>query len=379
MMKTCTVLFVLFGLVWAPPAWACQCEAVPLEEIMRSSTLAFTGRAIQLDTSTTPARMTFARGVVYKGVRLMKPVIALNYAEGDASCAADVEVGKDYLVVAHGSYESGYATDLCMMTQANGDDVERQKLMYLFSLQIIAGGGVQGAIGFEMKDLEALRKYINFLLDSQNPEPALLMSQRAAEISRNSRIDVASMGEAYLQLYLPKLALEKFDDVLEVQSTNQDAWSGRYRALAQLGRWNEMPGGEGMRLSHLLLRGGEIGGDFKSADFSQSWLEHVSAENRNLTGADFTQSLLAHVNFSGATLSGANFSKARLRAVNLRGVDLSGVNFTGSTLDDVDLTGAKLDGADFSGADLRKLDLNGIDLSTLKTDAATKLPDGKQH
>ena len=256
--------------------------------------------------------------------------------------------------------------------------MERQKLMYLFSLQFIAGSGVQGAIGYEMKDLEALRNYVKFLLDSMNPEPALLMSQRAAEVSHNSRIDIATMGEAYLQLYLPKLALEKFDDVLEVQSTNQEAWSGRYRALAQLGRWNEVSVGEGARLARLVLRGGEIGGDFKSADFSKSWLEHVSAENRNLTGADFSQSFLVHVNFSGATLSGANFSKSRLRAVNLRGVDLSGVNFAGSTLDTVDLTGAKLDRADFSGADLRETDLRGIDMSALKTDAATKLPDGRR-
>lgn len=375
MMKTCTVLFVLFGLVWAPPAWACQCEAVPLEEIMRSSTLAFTGRAIQLDTSTTPARMTFARGVIFKGVELMSPIIALNHAEGESSCVADVEVGKDYFVVARGSYDSGYETDFCTMTQANGDDAERQNLMSLFSLQFIAGSGVQGAIGYEMKDLEALRRYVNFLLDSRNPEPALLMSQRAAEISRNSRIDVATMGEAYLQLYLPKLALEKFDDVLEIQSTNQEAWSGRYRALAQLGRWNEIPVGAGVSFSKLLLRGGEIGGDFKSADFSKSWLEHVSSENRNLTGADFTQAILIHVNFSGSTLSGANFSKARLRAVNLRGVDLSGVNFAGSILDNVDLTGARLNGADFSGANLRRLDLRGVDISIFKTDAATKLPD----
>ena len=373
MMMTRTVFLILLGLAWAHPAFACQCEAVPPEELMRSATLAFSGRAVAFDASTTPARMTFARGVIYKGVELMKPVIALNYAEGDASCAADVEVGKDYLVVARGSYDSGYATDLCMMTQANGDDVERQKLMYLFSLQFIAGSGVQGAIGYEMKDLEALRNYVKFLLDSRNPEPALLMSQRAAEVSHNSRIDVATMGEAYLQLYLPKLALEKFDDVLEVQSTNQEAWSGRYRALAQLGRWNEMPN-EGVRLSRLLLRGGEIGGDFKSSDFSRSWLDHVSAENRNLTKADFTQAVLTHVNFSGATLSGANFSKARLRAVNLRGVDLSGVSFAGSTLDTVDLTGAKLDGADFSGADLRKLDLRGIDIGVFKTDMTTKLP-----
>jgi uncharacterized protein YjbI with pentapeptide repeats len=366
------VFLVLLGLSWAHPAWACQCDTVPSEELMRSSTLAFTGRAISLDSSTTPARMTFARGVIYKGVELMKPVIALNHSEGDASCVAEVEVGKDYLVVARGSYDSGYVTDFCMMNQAN-NDIERQKLMYFFSLQIIAGSGVQGAIGYEMKDLEALRNYIKVLLDSMNPEPALLMSQRAAEVSRNSRIDVATMGEAYLQLYLPKLALEKFDDVLEVQSTNQEAWSGRYRALAQLGRWSEVPG-ERVNLSRLLLRGGEIGGDFKFANFSKSWLEHVSGENRNLTGADFTQSLLAHVNFSGATLTGANFSKARLRAVNLRGVDLSGVNFSGSILDTVDLTGSKLDGADFSGADLQKLDLHGIDITILKTDAATKLP-----
>ncbi len=375
MMMTRTVFLVLFGLVWASPAWACQCETVPLEELVRSSTLAFTGRAIQLDTSTTPARMTFARGVIFKGVELMSPVIALNYAEGEASCVADVEVGKDYFVVARGSYDSGYATDFCMMTQANGDDAERQSLMNLFSLQFIAGSGMRGGIGYEMKDLEALRKYVNFLLESRNPEPALLMSQRAAEVSRNSRIDVATMGEAYLQLYLPKLALEKFDDVLEIQSTNQGAWGGRYRALAQLGRWSEIPVGAGVSFSNLLLRGGEIGGDFTSADFSKSWLEHVSAENRNLTGADFSQSFLAHVNFSGATLSGANFSKARLRAVNLRGVDLSGVSFAGSTLDDVDLTGAKLDGADFSGANLRRLDLRGVDISIFKTDAATKLPD----
>lgn len=355
------------------PALACQCDAVPLDELVQSSTLAFVGRAVVLDMAKTPPQMEFGQTTAYKGVRLLHPVISLNHAGGDPTCTADIETGKDYFIVARGSFDSGYSTDYCALAQANSDPVAQQKLMAQFSLGVIAGNGVLSSIDYEMKDLAALRNYVNFLLASMNSELALQMSKRAIEVSQSSWIDVVGMGEALLQLYQPRQALEKFDDVLEVNTDNQDAWRGRYRALAQMNRWSELPA-EGTKLSHLVLRDTSVPVDLKNADFSKSWLEHVNAEKRNLTGANFSESRLVHVGFAGAGLSGANFTKARLRAVDFRGVDLSGVSFQGSTLTDVDFIGAKLTGADFSGADLSALDLRGIDLAGAKTDAATKLP-----
>lgn len=355
------------------PALACQCETLPLDELAQSSTLAFVGRAVALDMSKMPHQMEFGHTTSYKGVRLLHPVISLNHAGGDPSCAADIEIGKDYFIVARGNYDAGYSTDYCALAQANSDPAEQQKLMFQFSLGVIAGNGVLSQVDYSMKDLEALRGYVKFLLDSMNPEPALQMAKRAIEVSQSSWIDVGNMGEAFLQLYLPRQALEKFDDVLEVNTDNQDAWRGRYRALAQMGRWSELPA-EGAKLSHLILRDATLPVNLKDADFSKSWLDHVVAENRTLTGADFSEARLVHVSFAGATLTGANFTKTHLRAVNLRGVDLSGISFQGSVLSDVDLLGTKLTGADFSGADLSALDLRGVDLDGIKTDGATKMP-----
>lgn len=365
---------ILFGaLVFAQPAWACECDTRSLDELYRSTSIAFTSRAISLDMSVTPPRMSFARATVLKGLRVHRPVVALNAPDGDPTCTAGIDVEKDYLVLARGNFDTGYYTDFCLLNQANASPEARQKIQIYFDLQKMAEAPFEGKVGRQMADLLALRAYVNYLLAQMNPEVALKMSERAIEVSGSSWIDVANLGDAYLLLERPQLALQKFDDILEIQPQNQSGWGGRYRALAQMGRWNELPA-EKANLARLFLRKTSLGIPLPGADLNHAWLEQVKAEGHNLAAANFSDARLIHVDLSHAALAGANFSKASVRATSLRGADLRNSNFSGSVLDGVDLTGSKLDGADFSGADLTKCDLTGVDLGPAKIDALTKLP-----
>ena len=340
MKNAITALFVL--LLFPLQALACECEILPEEEVLRSSTLLFTGVLSPLQRrSDTPEGSEVFRGVeIYRGANLNKPTIATNRPGGDPACEVKFLPQRNYTVIARGTYETGYYTDECMLRQLQEGGRERgQKILAMAALQRLqaqqgtGGGGDLGAV--------AARKYGSALLAIHDSEMALLMFRRAAALSNNAPEDSIGQGEALLQLGRPREGLGFFDDVLEKDGANKRAWSGRYRALAQMTRWIELP--EQADMTGLELEGATLSADLVKPVFRSAWWQHVNAEGRKLVGADFSGSLLSHVNFSGADLSGAVFARVKGRDINLSGANLTGADLRGADLGGANLRGAKMD------------------------------------
>jgi uncharacterized protein YjbI with pentapeptide repeats len=101
--------------------------------------------------------------------------------------------------------------------------------------------------------------------------------------------------------------------------------------------------------------------DFKAnppARVAQSELTGLDLSCQDLTGIDFTQATL-----DGSNLDGADLGNTDLTQTSLKGTSLKGANFAGAHM-----TQTSLQGADLSGAHL-----GGAEISTIFTDANTKL------
>ena len=130
-----------------------------------------------------------------------------------------------------------------------------------------------------------------------------------------------------------KLALSRFDDILEKDGQNQAAWQGRYLALAQMNRWSELPlprpSLTGLTLLDLILPKKL---NLEGTDLRQGTWRNIKADDIQAKGANFSGSMIVESRFSGSDLRGADFSGAYLRDVDFRGSRLEGALFEGSEL-----------------------------------------------
>jgi len=334
MMKRISIL-VLVLLLSAGAAQACDCPELPPDQVARASTLFFVGQT-QIPREVVPkGGASFANSLIWKGARLTTPIIAGNAPEGDASCAAEFFLSETYYIMAYGSYESGYYTDKCALSRVNGESANRDKVMFFLSHHYMKIESFLQENGFgDMQNLTWLRKVAKFYLDEYSPEQAQRYYRHAAIVSRESILDLEGEGEAYLQMGMARQALNRFDDVLEKNNTDPEAWSGRYRALALMGRWDELPGDK-PNLAGMVWRQAKLSADLSSPNLTRSWWTQIDAAGRKLTGADFSKSELSVVSFKGADLTGVNFSKSRLFDVDFTGATLKDARFDGASLENV--------------------------------------------
>mgnify|MGYP000924592989 FL=1 len=328
-MKKLFLALVLFGALAQQRAEACECPFVPADQLARSATMFFVGET-RIPREVVPeGGASFGRSLIWKGPRLTTPIVAGNRPGADASCAAEFYLSATYNVLAYGSFDTGYYTDKCLMARLNTEGPDRDRILFFLSMHFmkIESFLQENGIG-QMQSLNWLRKMGNFYLEQNSPEQAQRYFRHAAIISRNSVLDLQGEGESFLQLQMGRQALTRFDDVLEKDSTRQDAWQGRHKALALLGRWSELDE-EKIDLTGFVWRNGTLAADLDAPVFTKAWWMMVKADGRKLVKADFSRAELSAVSFKGADLTGADFRKARLY----------GVDFSGATLKDAVLTG----------------------------------------
>lgn len=312
-------------------AQACSCVPQTAEEVALGSTLIFLGTANMPEPDSDPNKVSFELKGEVKGGRYINPKILANRPGADKTCRAEFEIGQTYLVVTRGTYEDGYYTDKCLVSQMAdskfSDEVWKKILLKELKRQLLPRSVYP-------EDLVAMRALAKFYLDSHSPEVAEGVYRAAGVISRGSVIDEAGRGESFLLLGMGREALAAFDNVLEKEANNEQAWWGRYRALALLNRWAELPPSKAL-LNNLELRYTTLSADLDQPLFKYVWWYVVDASARKFSGADFTEARLVGVNFSKADLAQANFTKAVLRDVDFTGANLSGANFTGTVLKNI--------------------------------------------
>jgi hypothetical protein len=302
-------------------------------EKLRAATLVFSGVVVYPFDDTPEDTTLFSINDAVKGVQLRRPALRPNFPDGDPACAATFELNKNYNVFAFGTYETGYYTNACLVEfvpdpQKNDWLMEMLKLRTEMGLMYLSTQPERAQTGLE---LEQLRMQARDQMAMDNPELALRLFVRAAQLSGDSVVDLFGQGQAYLRLMMAQLALERFDDVLEKDNTRQDAWNGRYQALGLLNRWSELPP-EKADLTGFTWRRASLSADLKSPIFAKGWWDEIDASGRSLTGADFSRTFLTNVDFTGADLSNAIFKDAELRNVNFSGANLTGSNLKGRLL-----------------------------------------------
>ena len=330
-MKRLLMAGLLAQLLASGAAQACTCVPQTAEEIALGSTLVFIGTVKMPQPDSLPGRAYFELLSEVKGGRYINPHILPNRPGADESCKAEFTIGEKYAVVTQGTYLDGYYTDKCIVAQLAdskfADEVGRQILLQNLKRQQIPRSVYP-------EDLVAMRALAKFYLDSHSPEVAEGVYRAAAEISRGSVIDEAGRGESFLLLGMGRDALTAFDNVLEKEANNEQAWWGRYRALALLNRWSELPPSKAL-LNNIELRYTTLSADLDQPIFKYVWWYVVDASARKFPGANFTEARLVGVNFSKADLAKADFTKAVLRDVDFTGANLAGANFTGTVLKNI--------------------------------------------
>lgn len=133
-------------------------------------------------------------------------------------------------------------------------------------------------------------------------------------------------------------------------------------------------------------------GALEAVDWSSSQLNQALLSSCRLARASFAQAhlqgaYLAYSDLRQANFEGANLADAHLREANLAGANLTAGKLRGANFARADLRRAVLAAADLSQANLWRADLRGADLtdaamidcqiSDVKIDAATILPNGK--
>ncbi len=332
-------LFLLALLMLCPAglAWAgnCQCTTMPLEQVVRKSALAFAGIASGSDFVLPEGGAAFEGSQIYKGTRQAPPIVDNNPPDDKGDCAVTFYLGQEYFVIAQGNNDSGYYTDKCMMDLMNTKNAERNRLLVLFSSSFYRKERFLAEMkGLDVRDIRALRKLGDFLLKEHRSEEALGYFRQSLRTSRGSVIDSEGMGEAYLQMGLSRAALRRFDDALEKDNSRRPAWLGRYRALAQLGRWSEIPKSD-RDLSRLELMDRPIAVDLAGAKLAKSWFVYVDVAAVDFSEVDFSEANLTNTRFNGTNLQRAKFYAAFLYNVDLSTAKLEGADFTGIRYENV--------------------------------------------
>lgn len=310
----------------------CTCPALTLDQYMDSSTLIFTGLTLRQSPSTPDGGATFSRLLKIKGVELRSAIVANNRPGGDPACAATFMLNEGRAIFARGNFDTGYYTDKCLVDAANASAAFMHDVAMNYARRAIGQPGL--AQGMTQGNLLSVRTSAEGHYRLGNWELAARFYSYASDISRGSPVDRMGFGEAALRIDKPREALTAFDDVLEKNPDNQQAWAGRNRALVQLGRGNELPR-EGANLADFPWQYDALVVDLPKANLSKAFWVNIKATGRNLAAASFAEAQLVMVDFSGA--------------------DLSSVSFRGAKLTQVDFSNAKLEGADFDGAELRDI------------------------
>lgn len=334
-MKRLLSVLVIALLAGSGVAKACDCPDLPPDQVARSATLFFVGET-RIPREVVPSGgASFANSLIWKGARLTTPIIANNTPGGDSSCAVQFMLPETYNILAYGSFDEGYYTDKCALSRVAGQGENYNLIMFYLSHHYMKIQSFLQENGFgDMQNLVWLRKVAQFYLDEYSPEQARRYFEHAAAVSRNSIIDLEGEGEALLQMGLARQALTRFDDALEKDNTRQKAWSGRYRALGLMGRWEELPSDKA-DLAGMIWRQGRLTADLLNPVLTRSWWTQIDASSRKLTGANFSRAELSVVSFRNADLTGADFSKSRLFNVDFTGANIKDANFSGITHDHV--------------------------------------------
>ncbi|RMF80941.1 MAG: pentapeptide repeat-containing protein [Chloroflexi bacterium] len=111
-------------------------------------------------------------------------------------------------------------------------------------------------------------------------------------------------------------------------------------------------------------------------------LRGINCKRADLTEADLTDADMEQANFTDAKLVKTILSNTKLMGAILNQTDLKGsiltkANLSGAQLRDADLEDAILVSADLKGANLLDANLKNCDLTRVKCDENTKLPDGQ--
>jgi uncharacterized protein YjbI with pentapeptide repeats len=135
-----------------------------------------------------------------------------------------------------------------------------------------------------------------------------------------------------------------------------------------------------------LQQGGLRGMAFTDADWTNATLATIKLEGCNLQNIRLCFAYLYETQLQGAHLAGADLSDANARAAHLERANLTGSKLARTNLARADLTGAILHNAILDetnlwnailyGADLSGATLRGVNLTHVKFDATSILPDG---
>lgn len=237
------------------------------------------------------------------------------------------KIGEQVLIPAFGTFESGYSTTACALEQFSEKNP---------AFSDIYSRLIDFRVGFEDKSklmgrnltfLLPIRDTAAYALENNAGEVAARLYALAAQISKDEPIDVLNSGLALLSINNNKAALSRFDDLLEKDSKNDAAWQGRYRALAQMNRWSELPKPlpvlDDLKLEHMTLPADL---DLSHASLKNSLFYDVQMSGVDLRGADLSGSMIIESKIKGSHLKGANLKDTYIRDVDFSGTDVGGTS-----------------------------------------------------
>ena len=123
------------------------------------------------------------------------------------------------------------------------------------------------------------------------------------------------------------------------------------------------------------------GANLANATFATSKFQQANFSGANLQNTYFFEVDAVGARFNAANLSGANLRSARMQEADFQDANLSGANFARADLSGASLQNANLHHANFwqttlKGADLRGADLTGANVTDVRCNETTILPDG---
>ena len=303
-----------------PPS---SCTPWSVQEAFAAPSLIFKGTPAEIDPS---GIVRFKAIFPLKGIELSKANV--RYPSDRRP-----EIGAPVLVAAFGTFETGYSTTTCLIEQYSPKSPSFENLQSeIFKFR--SGFEERSRqMGENLTFLLPIRDTANYALDNKAGEVAARLYLLATTISKDEEIDVLKQGRALLLINSNKLALSRFDDILEKDGQNQAAWQGRYLALAQMNRWSELPFPR-PSLTGLTL------------------LDLILPKKLNLEGTDLRQGMWRNIKADGIQAKGANFSGSMIVESRFSGSDFRGADFRGAYLRDVDFRGSRLEGALFEGSEL---------------------------
>nr|WP_316639963.1 pentapeptide repeat-containing protein [uncultured Roseateles sp.] len=363
-------------------AQACSCSFVSPDGYFSKTSLAFSGRVIEVK-AVTPCnddrpscgnrQARFALIESIKGP--MSQEVEINYTEADgANCGRSFRVGETYTVSARGDRRQGFSSNACSGFLTGSAllatyQAERQRL----------------AAGLAAKpdDHELLLAQGAFYLQAQEFDDAHDSFAQLLRANADDARALAGRGAARFGQQQFAEALQDFLAALLRQPNLREALQGRQAALIKLKRFDEVAG-PGLSLNGYVqayrdapiklasadlkgssLRAAQLQGadfshaDLRGSDFEGAKLMGVSFVSARLDGATFKATDLGGSDFSAADLRGADFSHANLRSAKLGGAQLEGAIFRLANFSQADLSNTRWEGHDLSGLAFEGADLRG--------------------